>query len=774
MPNEPIQTVPFRGGCKTAIEPVLLEPGEYSLLRNMRNRHPGLETRKGQLALHTTADGTNQVMSLYGFSKGKRSEDHLFAQMGDSDVLKATNLPPTVTTGPFGTAPSGVFTWVANPWPASWSNLSDMMLFSNGVNRHHIWAGTLSYVKKCVVYSSASALPAVPAIGKDYSDQVTDGVDTTLATLSALGTNATDALLICTPIFIDGLKFTIGTANTNAVFMTPYYWTGSAWEIAAGIVDGTMTGGTKTLGQTGTITFGSGTGILPTYMYGVCGYWMKIIFSAALSTPTTVTTIEYTAPFQLLENIWDSVMLDAVEAQVYLAASTAYRIYGGAAIAIGALTSSDAVYFATADPIEAFYVDVGQIPNVVASTTINAVSYWNGTAWTSVGSFTDGTSGLSKSGWIVFPQLSATQPLNLNNSNIYMYWYKFTVDKTVTANMVIWIQYRPYYLITQLGNGVCNCAWKGRAVYSFDRWPDYLYITAQGNPSGLNGNDYGIIQAGDGRAHKVTAMRKFHNELLVWQEEKGEAGGCLTLLEGYSPTTYGKLILSSRLGAMNAKCVAVVDGVMTSTATEEMVKTLAFALSRYGVYATDGRTCSLISDDIRNYFDPNKTECIRRGYEKQMWLAYDSGENVLRIGLVSGTSATLPNIFPVFDLIDKTWSFDTPTQELSCQIDFGAGSGNIPVLQIAGGVDDGLVYQVNTGLNDVAAAINCAVRIEIGGKGLIIGLRELLLRMKVQTAGSVNMTIYRNGIAQSENPAGLSKTLLMTALSTGRPSADIE
>ena len=748
-----IQTNPFRGGCTTSVEPVLLKPGGYSLVQNMRGRHPGLETRKGQILQHTSANGTKQAMSLYGFSKGRRTEDHLFATWGDGTVLKATNLPPAVTTGAFG---SLFFTASGTPIPPAWSNLLDHLLYSNGVDQHQIWPGTLAYVKKLVTYSSASALPAVPGSGKDYSDQVTDGLITTFADVAALGTNATDALCICCPVNPSGLKFTIGTANTTVATMTVYYWNDGAWT-SLSKSDNTLSSG-KTLAVTGTVTWTSPTYAIPTLMYGVCGYWLKITFSAALSAGTTITEAEYSADWQGIRNIWDGILIDAVEAQVYLNTGTAYRIYGGAAITIGALTSSDIIYFATADPVEAVYIDVGQIPNTTASTTINSFSYWNGTAWTTVGSYVDNTAGLSKSGWITITRLTATQPLNLNNSNIYMYWYKLTVDKTLSNNMVIWIQYRPYYLIDQLGKGVSNAAWKGRGVYSFDRWPDYLYITAQGDPQVLNGNDYGIIQVGDGRSHKVTAMRKFHNELLVWQEEKGEVGGCLTLIEGYSPATYGKLILSSRLGAMNAKAVVVVDGVLTSTATEETIKTLAFALSRYGVYVTDGRTCSMMDTEIKNYFDPTKAECIRKGYENQMWLTYDSAYNVLRLGLVSGSSATVPNVFPVFDLTDKVWSFDTPAQALSCQIDIGAGSGNIPVVQVAGGTADGQVYQVNTTINDVNTAISALVRMELtNGKGLVIDLREMILRMKVQAAGTMTLTPYINSIVQGV------KSLDMTA-----------
>jgi hypothetical protein len=144
-----------------------------------------------------------------------------------------------------------------------------------------------------------------------------------------------------------------------------------------------------------------------------------------------------------------------------------------------------------------------------------------------------------------------------------------------------------------------------------------------------------------------------------------------------------------------------------------------------------------------------------------MWLAYDSAYNVLRIGLVSGASATLPNVFPVFDLTDKTWGFDTPAQELSCVTELGAGSGNVPVVQVGGGVDDGLVYLLNTGTNDVAVAIDAYVTVELDIKGAVFVLREFLLRCKAQT-GNITWTPYLNSIAQT------AKTLSMVAETTNQ------
>ena len=80
------KSVPFRGGANTALEPALLDMGRYSMVQNFRQMHPGLKKRPGQIKLHTTEDSTNRVMSLFQFSKGKKTERHFYAQMNDGDV----------------------------------------------------------------------------------------------------------------------------------------------------------------------------------------------------------------------------------------------------------------------------------------------------------------------------------------------------------------------------------------------------------------------------------------------------------------------------------------------------------------------------------------------------------------------------------------------------------------------------------------------------------------------------------------------------------------
>jgi len=745
-----INTIPFRGGCNTRLEPVLIPSGKYSMAQNLRGKYPGFEKRKGCVKKHTTADGTNKVLSLYQFAKARRSEYHLFAQMSDGDILEATDNPPTVTTGAFG---SQVFDGSASQIAGSWSILNDKCIHSNGVDQHQIWAGNVYPVQKFIVYKGAEAIPYLPTKGEDYTNEVTDGLSTTVAVLDSLGDLAADydAVFVCCPIRADALTWTVTAANGTAAVMQGHYWKNtSAWTTLS-ITDNTIVS-SCTLGQSGTMTWTSPTDEIPRLMFGTYGFWYRFsLASGDLDAEVEVSEVTFESNFQSIVNLFDGVPVDIVEFQFYDASQTTYRTFGASSIVLdSAVGSTDIFYFCTGlDLIEGFYVDVGATPNTTASTTVNAVSYWDGAAWQAVSGLVDGTVGLSKSGWVTFDRETAKEQ-EFNQTQYYGYWWKFTVDQTLNSDVTIAVTYQPYFDISELGKGYTNCSWKDRACYSFDRWGQYIYVTAKDAPMTLNGDDYGILEAGDGRSNKVVAMRKFHNELMVWQEERGKEGGCLTLFEGYSPTTFGKLILSSRLGAMNAKAVCVVDGVLTSTATEEKIKTLAFALSRYGVYVTDGRTCSFISEDIANYFDQtDTTNCIRRGYESEMWMEYDSAYNVLRLGLVCGSSATVPNVFPVFDLTDKEWSFDSLGQPLSCLTEVEAASGNIPVLQIGGGTADGFVYILNNSTNDVDTAIDSYVTIELDGHGERISLREMILRAKVQAAGNLTLTPYKNGIAQT-------------------------
>lgn len=740
-----IDAQPFRGGVNTVREKALIPSGGFSAIYDLRARHPGFERRPGCKKKHSTADSTNKVLTLYQFSKGKRTERHFFAQMSDGDVLEATDAPPTVTTGAFG---SEVHDGTASQIPASWSNVDDIMIYSNGQDQHQVYAGDDNPVSVFIEYDSDGAPADFETDGYDLTQEVTDGLSSTSVTITTLDTYANnECLFICTPVPANKLTWDLGSVNNNAATGTLSYRKNDNTWADTSETDGTINSN-ATMGKDGSMTWDTPSDEIPTMMFGVSGYWYRWVTSAQLDN-ITVIGLTYGSDFNDLTNVWDGVPVPAIEVRHYDASASAYYTYSYDTIEIDDFTDSDKLYFSSYDNIDGIYVDVGEKPNLNAS-SVDAVHIWTGVGWTAATSVTDGTNGMTNSGWITWPRNTNAEPTHFQNARYYAHWYYLEVSATLSDDVIISIETMPFFDIDELGISRCNEVWKDRAMLSFDRWPSYIYASAKNNPNYLNGDDYGILQAGDGRSNAVVCMKRFHNELMAWQEEKGRDGGCLTLFEGYSPTTFGKLVISSKVGTLSAKSVAVVDGVLTSTATEERIKTLAFFISHYGVCVSDGRTVSIISDDIQNYFDPTQSECIRLGYEDEMWLDHDSAFNVLRLGLVSGSSATVPNVFPVFDLVDKTWSFDDPEQELSCHTEVEAASGSIPILQYGGGVDDGFIYQLNTTTQDVSTEIAPYCTIELDGAGYELWLRKLLIRMKSQTSGNCTITPYRNGVAGTD------------------------
>lgn len=725
-PRDFEKLIHFEGGCNTAVEPGVLPFGAFSRIQNMRPRHRGFEQRGGCSLLHSTADGTNQIMSMFQFTKALVTETHIFAQMSDGDVLEATNIPPTTTVGAFG---SEVYSGTAtNQLPASWGVVDDIMLYSNGVDQHQLYPGNSVKVDQFVVYKGSEAFPLLPEVGNDYTIEVRDDSDTTYGVLSSLS-NTNHCFLSRSRFIPKSLSIELSGVNTNASVLSLTYWNG-AWTSVAITSDGTSLAG-ATLGQNGTITFTLPADVIPNYLYGVMGYWLKFTVSAALSASVTATKVTYNSDWQSLKNIWDSIPVQAIEVQVFLNATSTYETYSGDSVEISSLTTSDYIYVLSADPIEALYMEMGDSPSTTASVSINSVSGYNGTAFTSVGTVTDYSTGFTRTGWAIFPRLSGVLPTQFGRNKSFGYWYKVGITGgTLSANTFVSISTMPYFDINDIGrSGFCNVAWKGRALYTFG--DDKIYVSANGEPLILNGSDFSILEPGDGKRNKVVGMTSWYNEILVVQEEKAGKGG-ITLFEGYSPQTFGKIGVSDTLGIFNSKCLVVVDGIKISTQTDEKVKKIAFGLCSKGLWRYDGTTPQIVTDQVRNYFDSNKDECIRRGYESQHWLAYDPADNVLLIGIVSGTTATVPNIFLVYDLSNTNdpWSFDVRAQAFSCMLSIESSSGNVKNLQIAGGTADGFVYRINTGKNDLTTAIDSYVLMEFDGEGEIIELRKMVLRRK--------------------------------------------
>lgn len=208
----PINTAPVRGGIAPVLDDVQRPFGALSTAQNVRPIRPGFRKRPGQRTLHTTADGTNKVLSIYQFRKQKVDEKHFFAQWSDNDVMVATTAPPGVTTGAFG---SEIFSGSASSIPASWTVINDILVFSNGVDQHQIYGGDASYVDRCVVYKGTATIPNVPEEGFDYTAEVQVNDTGKVADIGSLGTDTDNAIMIKTPVQANSLTFDLVALNST-------------------------------------------------------------------------------------------------------------------------------------------------------------------------------------------------------------------------------------------------------------------------------------------------------------------------------------------------------------------------------------------------------------------------------------------------------------------------------------------------------------------------------------------------------------------------------
>ncbi|MEE9365993.1 MAG: hypothetical protein V3W44_04820, partial [Dehalococcoidales bacterium] len=353
-PLTPETAIPLRGGAVTVRDAAQLNPGQFSMIQNLRPTHPGFKKRAGSARLHSTADGARKLLSLHQFRKTEIDEHHVFAQFGDNDILDATNLPPTATTGAFGTQVfSGspaiwavntayavdekvqpitangryytcttagtshtatqptwptqegatvtdgavtTITWVCHQFqPGTWASVADILIHSNGIDQHKLYTGSASYVAKFYKYDHASTAPTIKtAFGIDYTINVTDGLHSTTATLDDLNTIANyECIYIATPVPANRLTFNVISANTNTSVMTvKYRKTDGTWETTSATDETDVVTG-KTLSGTGSVYWTSPSDEMSVMIYSHSMYWYQVEVSLQLSGTVSVSRVTY-------------------------------------------------------------------------------------------------------------------------------------------------------------------------------------------------------------------------------------------------------------------------------------------------------------------------------------------------------------------------------------------------------------------------------------------------------------------------------------------------
>ena len=750
---------PVAGGVNTDWDKAQLQLGQYSIAENVREHGPGFKMRPGLVRHNTTDFGT--CLSMFSYKKGEK----FYAQLDTGDVHEATNAPPATTTGAFGTLvldESGLNDESTGTiLPGSWSTFKDNIIFSQGKIQHAVKPAISGRPRK-VVFKKYTVDKRMLDGGLDITNDVTDIGSTKTSEDCVFTTANKDALFICTDFPATEFVFDLKDVAVGTITITMQFYDGDDWDSqTTGITDGTSgfsQDGTYVATMAGRETDGSEK---PTVKFGRSGYWYRFSITSDEATETlTFNSIKYNGDFRLLENVPEELPGYIIEAAVE--SGDQYETYAASTVSLGLLQIGDYLYISTSMRPWAIYFDVGSTPNTTAAEP--TVEIWTGEAYTAVSGLEDGTTGLFQTGymsWDISPQVPEQRSFNDNKN--YTYWTRIKFDAVLVAATVVSIQALYYHDINDYGRaGKVSCMWKDRGCFTFSRFDRDIYVSKKNRVNILNGEDFNILSPGDGRYNRTTAMLPFYNELMVFQKEEGSLGGCLTLFEGYSPSTYGKLVLSTRLGTFSQQSVCIVDASTDTTRTTDVTQTQVAFISKYGIFITDGRTIRRISGDIDDIYDPSKSNYININPGSGHWVCYDRASNCLRFGIqtIASTSSS-PDLYPVFHLGGNYWTFDVfPYQSITAFAEVSAVSGSVDSLQYAAGKDispgtTDLIYRCRSGIDydeesdGTKNAIDIKLRSEFSSGGNYLEIKEFTVRAEAVTNYTMTKKVYENGVLDS-------------------------
>lgn len=389
----------FNGQWLPSIDPMKIGEHNFAELENFRYTDGSIEQIEGYSKINSTA--------LTTYLKGRSgiqlrtpytTKSYLLLQEYNTD-LSASQILYNKTAIPN----QGDFEVSALHTDASGASLGRFHKFPNfhvgycNEQEACIWAGDEMRVAAFIRISAISGLTlTTPVI---FTEEINNELSSSGNTVQISGSNLKFLAGSTRPL--KGAKFYVSSANASTSTLTCKYWSGSAWTSVSNPSDGTSVGG-KALAQTGIFSFDSTVSVAKVaYLEGMLLYFYLFELSAGDATLYHVTN---DAPFQNIVDVWDGVFRRCVKFQVTRSGvhedytlevnQTSTQDYPIAAL-IGGLTSSDEIILMFEERMTALKWEmIANLVNKNASAV--TIKYWNGSALTTVGTVTDGTSASSK------------------------------------------------------------------------------------------------------------------------------------------------------------------------------------------------------------------------------------------------------------------------------------------------------------------------------------------------------------------------------------------
>lgn len=459
---------------------------------------------------------------------------------------------------------------------------------------------------------------------------------------SAYSSSVISNLFIASTRPLYGFKPYIGTVNASAAIVTGEYWNGS-WTAVSNLVDGTSSGG-KTLAVTGAISWDDTVSdakvkIINNQQY----YWYKFAFTGVDAT-TTVYYCTLLSNIQEIKDIWDSSLRACLSGLSYSSSYSDYTLnflkndyYSldtGSYVNIDNMLTSHALYFGFIERTMGIYFSFAEGYANITAGTICTIYYWNGSAWTTVGTLSDGTSqggiSFSRSGVISWDAPSSSLEYQWTpNNGTPLYYYKVVFSKTLdgpSSSDKVYLNYvagipaqsaiNPYKF---------PLFWKNRLLLCGSQTgrKNMVRYSATDTNCVFNGLDSYEIPI-DGDDELVAGATLFtriggdvYDSAILCKRNQ-------TILLDVDPNDESQFkasIISSNKGCVAPYTMKMCD--VGFDVAPNIRKHIIVFLSSMGLMMFDGVSVGNISEYFENIFDPLDSEYINLTYINQSYGEYD-------------------------------------------------------------------------------------------------------------------------------------------------------
>jgi len=597
----------FNGTYDGVSPPTLLPTGCPSGGMNVRKigSMGGWKTRRGASLHNTIQISDHEVKSLVQYTHPRNGDYHFLAQINNL-LYKAANNPTSAGTS-FGSA----FGLEVGDDPIFWDIVKEHLFCGDGLGGPITWGGDTPFCSGFVVRFDSGGSDADTYV--DFRDRVVDNRSDTYAVLRG---DADDEIYVCSPEIADEIHLSFGSVvNTESSTLNLQAMRNKAWTDVSGLDDGTASGGAS-FAQDGTISWTKGSDEL-SVIEGRMGYWYKITFSASLTSDIEISKVQVHFDPCRMTNKWNGVyewvgacrLLTTngeyadLTAKVTNESTAAYANIGG-----DKADSSSYLMIKTPEPITGIGLGIVDGYENSQAAEFDKIEARNGQEWVDVGSFSDGThdgvdSSAAQTGLLLWNASGVdVEKTTFAWDSIPGYWYRISWDASFSDDTRVWgVNYIPYPEDLAPVSGCIE--FKGRLfAWGDPKYPNRFRYSAEDHPDCFCGSDSGYTeQLGD--MDPILAARKFYNELLVWKKHE------VYLLEGFSPSTFGSLRISTTVGIASPQTAQVVEVGSPMGARKEPLS-MAIWQEVDGIYALDGKKPRKISQAVDNYFNPDYTQCI--------------------------------------------------------------------------------------------------------------------------------------------------------------------